>query len=185
MKKQKERPVKERHLEHGPRMFAIWRGIERTYYSLIWLEHEWHYDDRTHKTTHQTLNAVHCMHVDPSGRVAYLRSPGSALQYVEATSTKNTPEDMEAYLRRRLLLFGGPAEAYELLGVQKPMMTAPEGGDDGGDPAKARELDELYVRASRLLQVDLPELRKRYEHLNRGLQAMNLRNRLRAKGHNV
>jgi aryl carrier-like protein len=47
------------------------------------------------------------------------------------------------------------------------------------------DLAEAYERAARLLGTSVEDLEKKYGHLNNGLQMMNLRNRLRAKGHNV
>lgn len=47
------------------------------------------------------------------------------------------------------------------------------------------EIDALYKRAAKLLDLNETDLRNKYRHLNPGLQAMNLRNRLRAKGHNT
>lgn len=43
-------------------------------------------------------------------------------------------------------------------------------------------LDEVYAAASPVLGVPEPDLRAKYGHLNPGLQVMNLRNRMRAKG---
>lgn len=98
------------------------------------------------------------------------------------TLVKTTVAEMVEYYKRRLLLVGGHPKAYEAFGLQRPVMTQVEGD---GDPKKAADLNELYVRAAKLLETNVADLRKKYEHLNRGLQAMNLRNRLRAKGHNV
>lgn len=55
---------------------------------------------------------------------------------------------------------------------------------DCGDAVAARvrtlTLDELYAAAAAHSGLDESELRTRYAKLNRGMQAMNLRNRLRA-----
>lgn len=55
---------------------------------------------------------------------------------------------------------------------------------DCGDAVAARvrtlTLDELYDAASKHTGIGEAELRQRYAKLNKGMQAMNLRNRLRA-----
>lgn len=54
------------------------------------------------------------------------------------------------------------------------------------DKPKVNEgLIELYARAAKLLKVPQDELKKKYAHLNNGLQAMSLRNRLRGAGFQV
>lgn len=74
-------------------------------------------------------------------------------------------------------------DAGKVVGVEK--VEKPRKGGNSNKPQPNAELDELYGRAARLLQTPEKQLREKYAHLNNGLQAMNLRNRLRAKGHNV
>jgi hypothetical protein len=54
-----------------------------------------------------------------------------------------------------------------------------------GPPKVNADTDELYERAAKLLELKEEDLRAKYGHLNPGMQSMNLRNRLRAKGFNV
>lgn len=42
-------------------------------------------------------------------------------------------------------------------------------------------LDEVYALAAELLEVDVKELREKYDHLNDGMQRMNLGNRMRGE----
>lgn len=167
-----------------PWMLCTWRGeTDRCHHALVRLE-----------TVPGVpgLKGIQAMFVDPTGAVVWKHySPQwrtakgemrDTISLADPTSVKTTVAEFEGYLKRRLLLVGGNGPAFEAMGLQKPVMTQVEGE---GDPKKEADLNELYVRASKLLGTPTAELRKKYEHLNRGLQAMNLRNRLRAKGHNV
>lgn len=104
------------------------------------------------------------------------------LELAVATNAKTTMPQMMEYYKRRLLLVGGNAEAYAVMGLKKPVMTTVE---TAPDPKSEAALNELYARAAELLGAEEEALREKYKHLNRGLQSMTLRNRLRAKGHNV
>lgn len=54
-------------------------------------------------------------------------------------------------------------------------------GDAVAVAVRTMTLDELYEAASRHTGASEEELRQRYAKLNKGMQAMNLRNRLRAR----
>lgn len=166
-----------------PWTLCIWRGeVERCYYALVRFEQ-----------ADQDIAGVQVMFVDNDGTVAYRRHArhwkkangveGDMLEMALPTGVTTSVADAVRYFTRRLLLIGGDNEAYLSLGVTRPQVV--QGPEKEATPGKVKELDELYTRAAKLLVVPAAELRDKYSHLNRGLQAMNLRNRLRAKGHNV
>lgn len=156
-------------------MLCIWRGeLERCHYALVRFMYE---------AQDVLPKAVQALFVGWSGCVLFRSYRGDTAHLAEPTNVQTSVKAMEQYFIRRLMLVGGDAEAYEALGQQKPLLVQQEGAS--GDPGKERELGELYIRAAKLLSTTADDLQKRYAHLNRGLQAMNLRNRLRAKGHNV
>lgn len=95
-------------------------------------------------------------------------------------ATKTTSADFRAYLAYRLRMHGGSPEAYRLLDVDAPVV---EVRPPTGQAAEAQE--ELYERAAKLLKCTVEDLRKKYGHLNQGLIAMNLRNRIRGAGFNT
>lgn len=113
------------------------------------------------------------------GRVFYEKRSGPEVRYLEPTKTSTTTAAFTAYLARKLLENGGNPGAYGALGLERPTLPS----------VAAQETvvahNELYARAARLLKIPEAELRAKYGHLNPGLQAMNLRNRLRKAGHNV
>lgn len=53
-------------------------------------------------------------------------------------------------------------------------------GDDLASKLRGVELEEVYSKAAKVLGESERSLRKRYSHLNVGMQRMNLGNRLRA-----
>jgi len=53
-------------------------------------------------------------------------------------------------------------------------------GDDLAKQLRGATLDEVYKQAAKLLREPEAALRKRYDHLNVGMQRMNLGNRMRA-----
>jgi hypothetical protein len=112
--------------------------------------------------------------------VRYERRLGPEARYLHPTSVKTPPARFMAYLRERLRQFGGSSELYDMLQVERPAIAPAE-----VSPDKLAAHIELYERAATLLGTTVEELRKKYGHLNPGLQAMNLRNRLRGAGHNV
>lgn len=175
-------------LSLSPWVLCIWRGeIERCHFALVrW---EFHYPVPGQQPK---MHGVQAMFVDGNGCVEWKHYPAEwrtakgemrhTAELAVPTLVKTTMPQMMEYFKRRLLLVGGHPKAYEAMGIPKPVMTQVEGE---GDPKKQADLNELYQRAAKLLDTPVADLRKKYEHLNRGLQAMNLRNRLRAKGHNV
>lgn len=127
-----------------------------------------------------------------------------------ATPTdSHTPAQFTEYLKGRLLKWGGSDDVYAILGVEKPAVppvpepqpvqsnvangSTSKSGDSNGTPkppkpkrpksdAPAIPLDSMYQQAAKALGEKEADLRKKYAHLNPGLQGMNLRNRMRAKG---
>ena len=53
-------------------------------------------------------------------------------------------------------------------------------GDEIAQKLIGKDLDQVYTMAARTLKEDEVELRKKYKHLNIGMQRMNLGNRMRA-----
>lgn len=171
-----------------PWTLCIWRGeTERCHFALVRMEY-----DPVHGPGPNTLKGIEAMFVDTTGGVAWKRYPPmwrtkrgdlrSTLELAIPTMVKTTVAEFLAYFKQRLLLVGGHPKAYETFGLKKPVFTTVE---TEPDPEKNKELNAMYVRAAKLLDVEEEDLRKRYAHMNRGLQSMALRNRLRAKGHNV
>jgi hypothetical protein len=150
-------------------MLCLFHGDQYWRHSVVWIEHQG-------EAATAAPSALHVVQTNDSGRVVHLRLPPSQLRYVYPTNVKTTVGQFVAYLCRRLMAHGG--DAWEVLGLERPPVEPSAGGP-------SEELVELYTRAARLLQEDREALVARYGHLNPGLQAMNLRNRLRAKGHNV
>jgi hypothetical protein len=124
---------------------------------------------------------VHILHTDSSGRLVHEYDVPAAIRYAYGTSVTTTVQDMEDYFRKKIREFGGDADSYRYLNVDRPKPAAA----GPSDKEASKDLAELYVRAARLLDTPLATLVEKYQHLNNGLQAMNLRNRLRSKGHNV
>jgi hypothetical protein len=125
---------------------------------------------------------THLLYTEGSGAVRYEERPGADAGWARpvGATTRTTSDDFLTYLRGRLLDRGGSTDAYRTLGVDRPAPVVRE-----APPEVQAGHDELYDRAARLLEIPEEELRKRYAHLNTGLQMMNLRNRLRGAGHAV
>lgn len=141
--------------------------------AIAWLERE--------HSTGRTM-AVHLLRRDEIRGAAHERLPGDHARYLKPLDElgRDRLAQMEDYLRECLQNRGNgqaPRDTYELLGVNKPQMES-----TGTAPALSQDHDELYRRAAHVLGVPVSELRAKYGHLNPGLQAMNLRNRLRARG---
>lgn len=153
---------------------------------LVWTEHE-----NLHKITDgkdaakpesQVVRMLKCYHIlyrTGSGGVTHAKIRPDDKPHLDATRATTSRDQFEIYLRECLQKFGGPREAWALLGVEPPKLEVQPA------PESAPSHAELYERAARLLDTTIEALREKYGHLNPGLQAMNLRNRLRAKGHNV
>lgn len=52
--------------------------------------------------------------------------------------------------------------------------------DDVARHLRSMELDDVYDYAAEVLAVNVDELRQKYSHLNKGMQRMNLGNRIRS-----
>lgn len=156
----------------GSRMLCWYHGDSYWRHAVVWMEHRAEGDNTT-------PFALHIVCTNASGRVMYLKRPASEARYLYPTKVNNTVGQFVAYLCRKLLSRGG--DAWDALGMERPVQEPA--------PGEARpmsdDLAEAYERAARLLGSTVEELEQKYGHLNNGLQMMNLRNRLRAKGHNV
>ena len=53
-------------------------------------------------------------------------------------------------------------------------------GDATAKQLQGLEIDEVYSKAAKALDIPVKDLKKRYGHLNVGMQRMNLGNRMRA-----
>lgn len=155
-------------------MLCLWHGAGQWYHAVVWME-------MTRLGGGVVARGVHALHTDSSGRLVHEYDVPAAIRYAYGTSVRTTVQEMEDYFRRKIREFGGDADSYRYLDVERPQAAT------AGPSAKAASADltELYTRASRLLETPLADLVEKYQHLNNGLQAMNLRNRLRSKGHNV
>jgi hypothetical protein len=152
------------------RSLVWYRDDDRVVMGVLWRE-----KDERGRISYHLINTA------TNGQVEYRVLAADQARYFTDARVLATPQQFEDYLRGRLTKFGAVTRAvYKALGVEPPQQETAPANDDA-----AYRLSELYQRAARLLEVPEPELRKKYGHLNPGLQAMNLRNRLRAKGHNV
>jgi len=126
------------------------------------------------------LKYFHFIHSDILVGAIYHRFPGSEKKYVNGmpVTVRTTTEEFEDYLRRKVWTQkSANAEVFRLLGLKKPAQAATAATAEVGE-----HLNELYARVSEVMELPEEEVRKKYAHLNPGLQAMNLRNRLRARG---
>lgn len=159
-------------MDAGPRMLCLYHGDGYWRHAVAWTEYRVAGGDRSPA-------ALHVVCTNQSGRVVHLKLPPSEARYLYPTKVTTTVSRFVAYLCRRLLTTGG--DAWDVLGVEKPAQEAVP-----GEPRPmSDDLAETYERAARLLGTTVEELEQKYGHLNNGLQMMNLRNRLRAKGHNT
>lgn len=157
---------------HGPRMLCWWHGEDQVSHAIVWIEH-------VKLDLAMKPKAVHVLLTDGLLRVVHESHPAESIKYAQPTTANSTVHEWEANLRHKLMTNGGDNESFTYLGLERPKL------DPGPPTAANADLTALYDRAARLLKVPVDELEERYKHLNNGLQAMNLRNRLRAKGHNV
>lgn len=158
--------------EMTPRLLAYYRGVDRFCHALVWIE-------KTKATPDNPARqvAMHVLMTDEVQGVVHDRRPPSELAYVEPTEVITTVKEFEDYLRRRLVERGGSKDAYHFLGVERPVVEVEVKTE------RTEDHEAMYKRASQLLGTPVDELKAKYGHLNPGLQMMNLRNRLRAKGH--
>ena len=166
---------------------------------LMWLE------QRIDEKEGPVLAKVHAIVQDDNASLIYEKMRPEALRwFAEIVGGYPIGPGIEAF-RKHADTYGSTREVRDLLGLKGPapakMITVQVRDDDGrllGEkkmpkPNKNKEAgaevsadtDELYKRAAKLLDIKEEDLRQKYHHLNPGLQAMNLRNRLRAKGFTV
>lgn len=157
-----------------PRMLVFWHGHgdgEEAHFShaLVWVERQ---------VDPPEVLYVHVLKTDEVKGVAYWKRPGHEYKFMVETRVSTTAKQFEDYLRGRLARCGNVAnaEVYRLLGVEKPAILVEATRET------AHALVELYERAAKAMETTTEDLQTRYGHLNPGLQAMNLRNRLRARG---
>lgn len=156
----------------SPRLLAMFHHGKgklenRHFHCLAWFDH-------AGNTTQ--ITGLHLLY-NEDGRVVYEhRGPEEVLYLEGAAGVRSTAAEFERHLRKKLMENGGNAGAYEHLGVERPSVAPVVSAD------KKEDHDELYARAARVLKVPEAELRVKYGKLNPGLQAMNLRNRLRKAG---
>jgi hypothetical protein len=147
---------------------------------LGWFELHQYPPKRGKKPEPPQIRHLHFIHSDILCGAIYHRYPGSEKKHVKAMpeTVITTSEEFEDYLRRKVwCMKTASAEVFKLLGLKKPAQAPTAASAEVGE-----HLNELYARVAVLMEIDEQDVRKRYAHLNPGLQAMNLRNRLRAKG---
>lgn len=148
-----------------------------------WFELHQYPPEKGQKPTPPQLKYFHFMHSDVLSGAVYYRFPGSEKRHVTnmAPTVRTTAKEFEDYLRKKVWTQKtATSEVFKLLGLKKPAQ-APTAAS-----AEVNEhLNELYRRTAAIMELPEEEVRKKYAHLNPGLQAMNLRNRLRARGQAV
>lgn len=151
-------------------------------HALSWMEYE-----KEDVGSTRTVGRPHRLHVIQSTElgVEHLTFAPDSGRYVYPTSVRTTAQEFQNYLANRLAQSRTQhdAQIYALLGVALPVreekVPVPQNAQ------MAEDLEELYRRAATAMSCKVAELREKYGHLNVGLQSMNLRNRLRAKGKQV
>ncbi len=145
-----------------------------------WFELHQYPPEKGSKPTPPQLKYFHFMHSDILVGAVYHRFPGSEKKHVTnmPNTVVTTVEDFEGYLRRKVWMQkSATQEVFRLLGLKKPAQSAAVVSAEVNE-----SLNELYARTATIMELPEEEVRKKYAHLNPGLQAMNLRNRLRARG---
>lgn len=162
-----------------PRMLVMFRNQDRFFHAVLWLER--HQPVKGQALDDAPLFRIHYLYSSTDGKVSYATAPPEDVRCISRVKhSRTTVEQFEEYLRARLTKWGGtPAQVYDLLDVPKPEVVV-EVSDE-----KRADLEELYRRAAKAMELTVTELHTRYGHLNPGLQAMNLRNRLRSLGQAV
>lgn len=155
---------------------------------VCWAEHE--NTPRPANAVHPQVGAIgtvrvvkcyHMLHRGPSGGVVHHKARPQETPHLRPVAATTTLEQFEEYLRECLRKFGGPREVWDLLGLEAPKAEPTEPSDEVAKDTQ----EELYQRAAKFLETSVDALKAKYGHLNQGLIAMNLRNRIRAKGGNV
>lgn len=149
---------------------------------LGWFELHSYQDDRG-KYGPPQLKYFHFVHSDILEGAVYHRFPGTEQKHTSpmAKTVITTAQQFEDYLRGKVWKAGvARAEVFKLFGLVKPAQSPVAATAEVNE-----SLNELYARVAEIMELDEADVRKKYAHLNPGLQAMNLRNRLRARGQAV
>lgn len=167
--------------QFGPKSLQHFRDSDSVRTAVVWEERENHKGEDGKFSVR--VKCWHLLYTGDQGQVVHGTLTRDQAHHpavlVPMTANRTTPEEFEEYLRGRLRRFGGRAEVWGILGLERPPQ------ESASLPASRGAHDAMYQRAAELLKVPEADLRKRYGHLNPGLQQMNLRNRLRGKGFNV
>lgn len=151
---------------------------------LAWTELHRHPPDKGQKNpSPPQAKYFHFMRSDILEGAVHKRFPSIERHHCRpmGATVRTSAKDFENYLRRKVWTQkAATGEVFSLLGLKKPPQSAV-----ASSAAVSEHLNELYARAAKLMSLSEQEVRKKYEHLNPGLQAMNLRNRLRARGQAV
>lgn len=148
-----------------------------------WFELHMYPPEKGQKQLPPQLKYFHFVHSDLLIGAIYHRFPGSEKKFVRgmAPTVSTTTEQFEDYLRGKVWRAkAATAEVFKIFGLKKPAQAATAATAEVNE-----HLNELYARVAEVMELPEEEVRKKYSHLNPGLQAMNLRNRLRARGKNV
>lgn len=173
-------------ITYTPRMLVFYHmGGEYTHWEvgLGWFELHTYPPERGQKPLPPQLKFFHFMHSDVLSGAVHHRYPGTEKAHIRnmPATVKTTTEDFENYLRRKVWATKvAPATTFALLKLKKPKQSPVAASAETND-----SLNELYKRTAAVMSLPEDEVRKKYSHLNPGLQAMNLRNRLRARGQAV
>lgn len=150
---------------------------------LGWFELHQYPPEKGSKPAPPQLRFFHFLHSDIQVGAVYHRFPGSENKHVMnmPITVQTTAEQFEDYLRRKVWTTKmAPAPVFDLLGLKKPKMAPSVASTEVNE-----SLNELYSRCAKVMDLSEEDIRKKYSHLNPGLQAMNLRNRLRSRGQAV
>lgn len=147
---------------------------------LGWFELHQYPPEKGQNQAPPQLKYFHFLHSDVMCGAVYKRLPGREQGHTRGMpkTITTTAAQFENYLRRKVWATkAAPAEVFALLGLKKPAQAPAAASTEVNE-----SLNELYARVAKLMELDEQAVRQRYAHLNPGLQAMNLRNRLRARG---
>lgn len=169
-----------------PRALVFYHmGGEYTHWEvgLGWFELHRYPPEAGQKAPAPQLKYFHFMHSDILAGAEYHRFPGSEKDHTRPmpASVRTTAQEFENYLRKKVWAAKtATSEVFRLLGLKRPPQPVAAASAD-----VLESLNELYRRTATIMGLPEDEVRKKYAHLNPGLQAMNLRNRLRARGQAV
>lgn len=166
---------------------------------LMWLEQR-----EDEKTKVVSLAKIHSIIQMDTASLSYEKMrPEELRHFADIQGGYPIGQGIEAF-RRHADTYGATREVRAMLGMSAdapPKMIVVQQRDDDGnligeikvpknqgnphEPKPSVDLDDLYKRAAKLLDIREEDLRQKYGHLGNGMQSMNLRNRLRGKGFNV